>query len=142
VAIAAGRVLEYGASPAAWSLDLVAAPLAIGWLAQVLVASWSHLVPAIGPGDMAAHARQRALLGRGATIRVAALNAGVAAVLADLLLGTGVAGVLGIGLCLGSIGFGLALFAAAMTAGGSREPHGTSVATRILQRGIETQSRQ
>ena len=38
--------------------------LAIGWVGQVLVGSWSHLLPAIGPGDPLAHARQRSILGR------------------------------------------------------------------------------
>ena len=78
VAIAAGRVLAAGAAPGAWSLDVLAAPLAIGWAAQVVIGSWSHIVPAIGPGDMPAHARQRAILGRAAVARVAILNAGVA----------------------------------------------------------------
>lgn len=77
VAIAAGRVLWLGADPSAWSIGLIAAPLAIGWVAQVLIGSWSHLVPAIGPGDPVAHARQRAVLGWAGPARVAGLNLGV-----------------------------------------------------------------
>ena len=49
--VAAGRVLWLGADPTAWTLDLVAVPLAIGWVLQVLLGSWSHLIPSIGPGD-------------------------------------------------------------------------------------------
>lgn len=76
-AVAAGRVLWLGADPAAWTVDLVAVPLAIGWVLQVLLGSWSHLVPSIGPGDPLAHARQRRILGRASAIRLTALNLGV-----------------------------------------------------------------
>jgi nitrite reductase (NO-forming) len=78
VGIAGIRFLWLGAEPAAWDLALIAPALALGWLAQVLVGSWSHLVPAIGPGDPMAHARQRAILGTAATARLVALNGGVA----------------------------------------------------------------
>jgi nitrite reductase (NO-forming) len=87
VMIAAGRVLWLGAAPAAWSMDLVAPPLVLGWLAQTLVGSWTHLVPAIGPGDQAAHAIQRRMLGRAATARWTTLNAGVAATVLGIALG-------------------------------------------------------
>jgi len=81
VALAAGRVLAFGAVPAAWSLESIAAPLAVGWVVQVLVGAWSQLLPAIGPGDMLAHARQRTILGRAAARRLIALNVGVALVM-------------------------------------------------------------
>ncbi|HEY8868117.1 MAG TPA: hypothetical protein VIM30_01855 [Candidatus Limnocylindrales bacterium] len=81
VAVAAGRILWLGAVPAAWSLESIAAPLAVGWVVQVLIGAWSQLLPAIGPGDMAAHARQRTSLGRAAAGRLAALNLGVASVM-------------------------------------------------------------
>lgn len=77
VAVAAGRLLWLGADPASWSLALIAAPLALGFVVQIVLGSWSHLVPAIGPGDMAGHARQRAALGQMAAARVVALNVGV-----------------------------------------------------------------
>ena len=80
VALASGRILWLGAVPAAWSLGSIAAPLAVGWVVQVLIGAWSHLLPSIGPGDMAAHADQRARLGRAAMGRVIALNLGVALV--------------------------------------------------------------
>lgn len=95
VAIAAGRVLWLGASPVAWSIVLVGAPFVLGWTAQVLMGSWTHIVPAIGPGDQPAHAAQRRRLGWGGTGRVVAWNLGVAAltlgVLADAppLIGSG-----------------------------------------------------
>lgn len=76
-AIAGGRILWLGADPASWSLGDVAAPLALGWVAQVLIGAWSHLLPAIGPGDGGAHARARKVLGRAATVRVVAFNVGV-----------------------------------------------------------------
>jgi nitrite reductase (NO-forming) len=86
--IAACRVLSLGASPAAWSLDQLAAPLVLGWLVQVLIGSWTHLVPAIGPGDQQRHAAQRAILGRLAAPRVVLLNGGIA-----LLVGGGMSSV-------------------------------------------------
>jgi nitrite reductase (NO-forming) len=89
--IAAGRVLSYGASPASWSIELLAAPLALGWLVQVLLGSWTHLVPAIGPGDRAQHARDRVVLGRWAAPRVVALNAGTGAITLGVATGTGLA---------------------------------------------------
>ena len=80
VALASGRILALGAVPAAWSLGSIAAPLAVGWVVQVLIGAWTHLLPSIGPGDMAAHADQRARLGRAAMGRVTVLNLGVALV--------------------------------------------------------------
>ena len=77
LAIAAGRVLAAGADPAAWSLSFIAGPLLIGGVAQVLLGAMTHLLPAIGPGDPVRHAVQRRTLGRGAMIRLMALNAGV-----------------------------------------------------------------
>ncbi len=78
VAIAAGRVLWLGASPAAWSIALVGVPFVLGWTAQVLIGSWTHVVPAIGPGDQSAHAAQRARLGWAGAGRAGAWNAAVA----------------------------------------------------------------
>ncbi len=64
----------------AWSSPLVAAPLAVGWAVQVLVGSWTHLLPSIGPGTPVDHARQRLVLGSLARPRVLALNVGTACV--------------------------------------------------------------
>jgi hypothetical protein len=105
VAIAAGRVIALGASPAAWSTALVAAPLAAGWAATAVLASATHLLPAVGPGGPVEHAGQRAILGRAATLRLAALAGGTA------LLGAGLAFDLG-----GAIVGGAVVFAAGLGA--------------------------
>ncbi len=89
IAIAAGRVLAFGADPAAWSIDAVIGPLIVGWIALTIVASATHLVPAIGPGNPAAHARQRHTLGLRSTLRLTVINAGVAALSVGLPLGLG-----------------------------------------------------
>lgn len=99
--IGGGRLIWFGANPAAWSLGDVAAPLAIGWVAQVLVGAWSHLVPAIGPGDPPAHARARDILGRGASARVVALNLGVAFLVAGGALAWSPAIAIGLALAIG-----------------------------------------
>ena len=77
VSLAAGLLVRYGATAETWSTAVVGAPLAIGWVAQVLMASWTHLLPSIGPGTPVQHGRQRAILGRVATPRLLALNGGV-----------------------------------------------------------------
>jgi nitrite reductase (NO-forming) len=78
VSLASWLLIRYGAVAEAWSTAVVGAPLAIGWIVQVLLASWTHLLPSIGPGTPVQHGRQRAILGRIATPRLLALNAGVA----------------------------------------------------------------
>lgn len=83
--IAAGRVLWLGPTPAAWSIGLIVIPLVAGVIGQVLVGSWTHLIPAIGPGDQARHARQRHWLGRMARSRWLAWNGGVALATAGAL---------------------------------------------------------
>jgi nitrite reductase (NO-forming) len=87
VTVAAGRILVAGVDPAAWAMDTLVAPLVVGWVGTAVLASASHLLPAIGPGDQAAHARQRGVLGRVATARLVALNAGVGGLVAGALLG-------------------------------------------------------
>jgi nitrite reductase (NO-forming) len=86
---AAGRVLLAGPVPAAWRLEEVLAPLAVGWVLQTLVAGWTHLLPSIGPGGPPEHARQRMRLGQGATARLAALNAGTALLAIGIPTATG-----------------------------------------------------
>jgi nitrite reductase (NO-forming) len=77
--IAAARTLPGGADPAAWRLDEVLAPLVAGFAVQVLLGALAHLVPAIGPGGPEHHAAERRLLGREATVRLLAWNAGTGA---------------------------------------------------------------
>lgn len=105
VVVAAGRALAFGASAAAWSTPLVAAPLAAGWASTAVLASATHLLPAVGPGGPLDHARQRAVLGRGASLRLLVLAAGTA------LLGAGLAFDLG-----GVTVAGAVLFAAGLAA--------------------------
>lgn len=119
VALAAGRVLIVGATPAGWSVLDVAAPLAIGWVVQALVASWSHLLPSIGPGDPPVHARQRRLLGRAALARLLSLNLGTALLAVGLPADVPAASIAGTLLVGASVGTSLALAAAALL--GSRQ---------------------
>ncbi|HET7830535.1 MAG TPA: hypothetical protein VFL03_13315 [Candidatus Limnocylindrales bacterium] len=96
IALASAQLVAYaiGLTPIGWSTPLVAAALVVGWVVQVLIASWTHLVPAIGPGDQAAHAGQRATLGRWAAPRLVALNIGTALLAVGWPLGFGtVAGI-------------------------------------------------
>jgi hypothetical protein len=117
MAIAAGPILTLGATPEAWEVRSLAVPLVAGWIGQVLVGSWTHLVPAIGPGDQPRHAIQRQWLGRAAVPRWLLWNGGVAlataGVLADAdgLIATG-------GIALGlSLAGALWLLAGAMISG-------------------------
>jgi hypothetical protein len=86
IALAAGRLLGFGGQPAGWSLELIGGPLVAGWIGLAVVASATHLVPAVGPGDPLAHARQRAILGRAAVLRLASANGGVALLSAGLIV--------------------------------------------------------
>jgi nitrite reductase (NO-forming) len=115
VAIAAGRILWLGAVPAAWTIDLLAAPLAIGWLVQVLIGSWTHLVPSIGPGDQATHARQRSVLGRWSTARLVLLNGGVGLLLVGVLADARPVVLVGGFAALASVACALATLVAAVT---------------------------
>ncbi len=105
IAIAAGRVLVFGAYPGGWSVEAVAGPLVGGWIALTIMASATHLIPAIGPGDPRAHGRQRQLLGRASTLRLAVINVGVAVLSVGLLTGIGaldLAGFVGVASGLGA----------------------------------------
>ena len=123
--VAGGRILMQGAVPQAWSLSILAAPLALGWVAQVLIGAWSHLLPAIGPGDPQAHTRQRRILGRGAMARIVGLNLGVGLLVLGDILPVTPAAAAGVGLCGASGIAALVTFAAAVWPGRSRPPsHG------------------
>lgn len=102
LAIAAGRVLAFGAEPAGWQVETIAGPLIVGWVGLAIVASATHLLPAIGPGDHATHARQRRRLGRWALMRLVLLNAGVLALAVGLPLG--LAPLVGLGAALVVLG--------------------------------------
>ncbi len=119
LAIGAGRVLWIGATPAAWSVGLLAVPLVAGWIGQVLVGAWTQLVPAIGPGDQSRHAIQRRWLGVAARRRWVCWNGGVALATAGLLIGADVLTAAG-GLALGAaLASGLGLLVLSIDAGRS-----------------------
>jgi nitrite reductase (NO-forming) len=115
IGLAAGRVLLVGTSPDAWSTPELAAPLVLGWVVQVLIGSWTHLLPAVGPGGPAGHAARRATLARLAVPRLVAWNAGVAILalgaFADLPPAATWVGVILLG---GSLGVSVALVAVAL----------------------------
>jgi hypothetical protein len=79
VLLAAGRLIVAGADPAAATVSVLLAPMVPGWLGLAVLASATHLVPAIGPGDPAAHARGRRILGRLGGTRLVAADVGIAA---------------------------------------------------------------
>jgi nitrite reductase (NO-forming) len=130
VAIAGGQVLWLGAVPAAWSVTSIAVPLVAGGIGQILVGAWTHLVPAMGPGDQAAHAVQRRWLGRVATTRWLAWNIGVAILTADALTGIGLPTVAAGALLGASLATSLALLALAVLLSSRRAPAAVGAATR------------
>jgi nitrite reductase (NO-forming) len=86
IAGAAGRVVVLGAGPEAWSADWISGPLVVGWVGLAIVASATHLLPAVGPGDQATHARQRRRLGRLAVGRLVTIDVGVLALSVGLAI--------------------------------------------------------
>lgn len=115
VAIAAGRIVWLGATPLAWSVGLVALPLVAGGIGQVLVGSWTHVIPAIGPGDQRAHAIQRRWLGLAALPRWLAWNAGVILATTGTLAGADALVVAGTLLLGSALLAGLALLVVSVT---------------------------
>jgi nitrite reductase (NO-forming) len=115
LAVAAGRLLAFGADPAGWKIETIAGPLVVGWVGLAIIASATHLLPAIGPGDPATHARQRQRLGRWAVMRLAILNAGVLAFAVGLPLGS--APLVSLGAALVAIGLGISAGLLATAAG-------------------------
>jgi len=86
VGLAVGRIEALGSRPDSWSLTALIAPLGVGFVIQVLIGAWTQLLPSIGPGDFAVHARSRAILGRFGSLRFGLLNGGAAVVLAGSLV--------------------------------------------------------
>jgi hypothetical protein len=85
MAPACARLLVAGSDPAAASATILLGPLALGWVGLTVLASATHLVPAIGPGDPVAHARQRTTLGRWSSARLLTANGGIACLAVGLL---------------------------------------------------------
>lgn len=115
VAVAAGRVIVLGAAPTGWGVELVAVPLAVGFVLQVLVGSWTHLLPAVGPGDQRLHARQRSVLATAADARLAAFDAGAVLMAVGVPSGATPIVVAGATLVGGALLAALALLARAVT---------------------------
>jgi nitrite reductase (NO-forming) len=114
-AIAGLPLVVAGATPAAWRLEPVLAPLVAGFAVQVLIGALAHLVPAIGPGGPERHASARRILGRDGSLRLAAWNVGVAALTVGLLVEpAGSAGAATAGAAL--VAIGAALLATALVA--------------------------
>jgi hypothetical protein len=112
--LAAAVVVDAGATARGWDSSVVVGPLALGWAAQALMGSWSHLVPAVGPGSPVVHARQRVVLGRWATPRVVLAEVGVALVTVGIPLGQGPLVELGLVLVAGCAIVAVALLAMAL----------------------------
>ena len=85
---AVARIGVEGVEVPGWTLGLLALPVIGGWTAQVLVAAWSYLLPAVGPGDASSRARQRAILGSWGQARIGAWNAGLVLLLAGMAVVT------------------------------------------------------
>lgn len=108
--------LSTGTPMTGWSVGAAAVPLLGGWVVQELIGSWTHLLPAVGPGDAAAHARQRAALGRWPVPRLAMLNGGVALAWAGLELQVTALTVAGAALLLAATALAVALLGRSLRA--------------------------
>jgi hypothetical protein len=117
IATGAGRLVVHGTSPEAWSILASGGPLVAGWMGLAVVASATHLVPAVGPGDQAAHARQRQVLGRVPWLRLTAIDLGVAALSVGLAIGNEPLAVAGTVATAAGLGASAALLAAAVVIG-------------------------
>jgi nitrite reductase (NO-forming) len=87
MAILGARAAVFGLAPSRWAVDVITGPLVVGWIGLAFLASATHLVPAVGPGGSATHARQRHILGIWAAMRLITANGGVAAISMGLPLG-------------------------------------------------------
>jgi nitrite reductase (NO-forming) len=116
IALASWRVVAFalGLAPDAWSTPLVGASLAVGWVVGVLIASWTHLLPSIGPGGPPEHAAQRRILGRAAGVRVVAFNLGVLLLAVGWPAGIPAVAAMGLGLVVAVVIASAALALAAL----------------------------
>jgi hypothetical protein len=103
MAILGARAAVFGGAPSGWAVDVFVAPLAVGWIGLAFLASATHLVPAVGPGDLSAHAQQRHILGTAAAPRLVTADCGVAAI--SLGLPLGIAGLATAGVALVGLAF-------------------------------------
>lgn len=122
IVIAAGRLFVLGTAPTAWSIEAAMGPIVFGWVGLAIVASASHLVPAVGPGDPVAHGRQRHLLGRAAWLRLALIDLGVALTSLGLIIALAPVVVVGALSMVGGFGITAVLLAGAVAIGRRARP--------------------
>ncbi len=122
VATALVGLVRDGVALPAWSVGAMAVPLIGGWALQELVGAWGHLLPAVGPGDMAAKARQRDVLSRWGSLRIVAWNLGVLLLWTGLGLGIGPLIAAGGLLLGGALVTAIGLLVAALLVGRSSSP--------------------
>jgi nitrite reductase (NO-forming) len=115
--VAAGRILIEGADPASASIDILIGPLVLGWVGLTLLASATHLVPAIGPGGPHAHARQRSILGTAASGRLIVADVGILAITVGQLADVSVLSLIGLAAVGTTLGVTAALIAVAVALG-------------------------
>ncbi|MEO8246152.1 MAG: hypothetical protein ABI622_03440 [Chloroflexota bacterium] len=117
VAVLVG-ILRDGPAPDGWALGAVALPLVAGWAVQVLIGTASHLLPAMVTTSPAVRGAQRVMLGRAASVRLVAWNAGVLLAWFGLSSGAGGIGLVGMGLLGLSIAVAMLRLARAIFIGG------------------------
>jgi len=133
VAVAAAAIARNGAQPAGWSVTELIAPLGVGFVIQVIIGAWTHLLPAIGPGTPGAHARARRRLGALAWPRLVMLNTGAASLFAGSVTGVDAAVRAGLLLAGAAVLASIAIFAVTVVgifARGAPTGDGTSTARR------------
>ena len=111
------RLAVAGADPAAASATAFLGPLVPGWVGLAILASATHLVPAIGPGDPGAHARQRRQLGQLGGTRLVLADVGIACLALGIPLDLPALIVLGLLLAGISLGGTVALLVVAVARG-------------------------
>jgi nitrite reductase (NO-forming) len=122
IVVLAGRTVLLGADPGAWSFAVVGVPLVAGWVGLAILASATHLLPAVGPGHPEAHRRQRRLLGQAAVVRLGLLDVGVAALWIGLAADLPSAATVGAGLAAIGLGMTVVLLGVAVAIGRSPGP--------------------
>ena len=131
VAVAVERILVSGAQPDGWSVTALIAPLGVGFVIQIMVGAWTHLLPAIGPGTPALHAVARSRLGIAAWPRLVLLNAGAAALFAGSVAENGDVTKAGLAVAGVAVVASVALFAGtawSVTRKGSKRSRGVTSA--------------
>ncbi len=117
IIVAAGRLIVAGADPSAATATVLLGPMVPGWMGLAVLASATHIVPAIGPGDPAGHARQRRLLGQLGGTRLVLADLGIAALAVGIPWAIGPLVVAGIALVVISLVSTASLLAVAAATG-------------------------